>query len=163
MPEKKKIGVRFVERGNKVLMKQDHPDFMMDDREVLIQIGQLENAITKAEQQLEHSKQQQIQFQDGIKYNNDRLKDLKKFEKKMVIIQESKARVIFSEIKEECRKKVDKDYTPDDALTEDQNNKQKWRIYQQTVATHKRVAKELAPKIMQKMYYKEHILDKPWG
>jgi len=99
----------------------------------------------------------------NIELNTERLNDLKKFEPKMRAIQESKAKAIFEEIKEECKKLVEKEYKTDDALKEDDNNKQRWRIYQQKIATHEKSAAQLAPKIITKMFFKEHILDHPWS
>ena len=164
MPEeKKKLDIRFVDKGDKVVMKQDIPDVEMDDKTVMVEIDGLQNAVEKGKLQLDQVKIQQTQIEEGIKQNSERLKDLKRFEDKMSTVQESKAKTIFEEIKEECRKKVEKEYTTDDALTEFENGRQKWRIYQQTIATHKRAAEELAPKIMQKMYYKESILNDPWN
>ena len=156
------ISVRFVEKGDKVIMKQNHPNFEMDSREVMIQIDQLRNVITKTEAQIENS----IKTIEAGKENNivhgERLKSLEKFEPKMMEIQMSKAKILFEEVKVECKELVEKEYKTDDALTTDMNNKQRWRIYQQKVATNEKVATQLAPKVITKVFYKDSILDHPW-
>lgn len=164
MPEEKKIDTaRFVDKGDTVVMKQNRPeDLVLDSKDLLVALESIKDAITKEETKIQTLKQNIKDSERFIEGNSVRVKELSKFEEKMRIIQESKAKTIFEDIKTECCKKVENEYTEDDALTEDMNNKQKWRIYQNIIATHKRVAEELAPKIMQKMYFKDHILDHPW-
>ena len=162
MAEKKTIEVRFVEKGDKIVMKQNYPNFEMDSREVMVQIDQLRNGIQKTKDQIANSETQVKNFKESIVINEERLKALEKFEPEMMAIQESKAKAILQEIKVECKELVEKEYKTDDALTEDMNNKQRWRIYQQKVATHEKAATQLAPKVITRFYYKESILDNPW-
>ena len=168
MPEEKD-SIRFVERGDKILMKQDAPkDFEMDSRELLIQIDQLEGVITKTKAQMEQMKANIEHGEKSIKTNTKRLNTLKKFQVKMTVIQESKAKALFNEVKKECEERVRKEYKYDQALIEADNKVQMFAIYQKYIATHPRVAKELAPKIIKRMYYidretgKENILDNPF-
>ena len=162
MPEEKDT-VSFFEKGDTIVMKATKPDdFVMDSKELLIQIKSLEDIIDKIKKQEIQLKANLVHGAKTVEGNQGRLNKLKKFEAKMVAIQESKAKAIFNDVKEECRKKVEEEYKEDRALTVENNKAQKWRIYQQKIATHERVAKELAPTIMQKMYFKESILDNPW-
>ncbi len=164
-----KDSLRFVERGTDVVLKQDKPeDLVMDSKQVMIQIKAFEDAISKTEGQIKQMKATIIHGEANIKGNQKRLKEIKKFEPKMLAIQESKARAIYKDIKAEIEKKVREEYIYDKALIESDNKVQMFAIYQKYIATHERSAKELTPAIITKMYYvdrenkKESILDNPF-
>ena len=168
MPEEKD-DMRFVERGSEIVMKQGKPeDIVMDSKEVLVQINILEGTIDKIKEQMKQMKANLIHGEASIKGNQGRLNAIKRFEPKMISIQESKARTIYNDIKAEVEKKVRDEYIYDKALIDADNKVQMFAIYQRAIATNPRVAKELAPKIITKMYYvdrknkKEDILDNPF-
>ena len=160
--EKKKVEVSFEESGNKVIMRQNHPLFEMDSRELLVQIDNIENAINNSTAQIEKIHTQIKLIQEEIEENHRRLKELKKFEGKMLNIQESKAKTIYAEIKEICKKEIEEEYKYDKALTEEQNKCQMYALLQRKIGTNKKAAEELAPKIIQRLYFKESIIENPF-
>ncbi len=163
MAEPQKTELSFQEKGDKVVMKRDIPNFEMDSREVLIQIDTVETSITNAEKKIEQMKGQIENGKKHIEENQKNLKKIKRFEEKMTDIQESKAKAIYEEVKERCRMEVEKEYVEDEGSTQDSHNHQKYVLYQRKIATCERSAKELAPKIMQKFYFKEKcIIENPF-
>ena len=163
MAEKQKTELSFQEKGDKVIMKRDIPNFEMDSREVLIQINTVETAITTAETKIEKMTEQIEQGKEHIEENQKNLKKIKRFEEKMTAIQGSKAKAIYNEVKERCRMEVEKDYVEDEGSTSDSHKHQKYVLYQRKIATCERSAKELAPKIMQQFYFKEKcIIENPF-
>ena len=169
MLEEKKDTIRFVEKGDKVVIKTETPENVeLDSKGVLIQIKAFKDTITKTEGQMEQIKANLIHGVATIQGNQRRLKEIMKFEPKMRAIQESKAKAIYNEIKAEVEKQVRDEYIYDKALIEADNKVQMFAIYQKAIATNTRVANELAPTIITKMYYvdrenkKENILENPF-
>ena len=162
MPEQPKTEFTFQEKGDKIVWKSDVPNIEMGSREVLVQINQIEKQLTNADLQMEKMKQQIELGKENIAENIKNLNKLKRFEEKMTKIQESKAKAIYEEIKDECRKKVDKEYKHDEGLTPTHNKHQKYCLLQKTIAPHKKAAEELAPTIITRLYFKDSIIRNPF-
>jgi len=163
MTEKIQEKISLKEEGAKIVMTKESPKIEMNSKDVLIQIKSIRDAIEKNNGQIETMKKNIPLLENANEENNKRLKMFVKYEQKMINIQQSKAKAIYGDVKDECKKKIEAEYKNDTTLTEEQNKQQMFRQYQNSIATHKRVADELSPPIMSKMYFTESIIENPWG
>ena len=76
--------------------------------------------------------------------------------------QRSKIKVIVDEIKKEAFTKVETGYDFDKIYTEEQNKLQMFRQYVQYIATHEKIASEIAKSVIQEMLFVNCILDNPF-
>lgn len=161
MPEGK-AEISFQEKGDKVIFKRNIPNVELDSKDILVQINTLEKGIEKTNLQVKNFAMQIKTANEATEENEKNLKKLKRFEEKMLKIQVSKAKTIYLEIKDECKKKVQEEYKHDEGLTAGHNKHQMYCLFQKSIATHPKAAKELAPKIITKLYYKETIIENPF-
>lgn len=162
MPEAQKTEMNFQEKGDKVIWKRDIPNMEMDSRQVLVEIDSLEKGIEKTKLEVQNFEMQIKNAKEVTTENLANLKKLKRFEEKMTKIQESKAKAIYEEVKDACREAIEKEYKHDEGLTPKHNKHQKYCLYQKKIAIHEKAAKELAPKIITRLYYKESIIENPF-
>ena len=148
--------------GNEVIFKRQIEPEKLKSSDILNIIHQLEGSIVKYEDQMSKLKSQIEQIPSLIEETNKRLKDVKKYEEWAISVQESLARTLFAEVKEECQKNIEDSYKYDNFLTEEQNTLQKYHQYRQAVATHEKIGPVIHPSINKKMFFTECIVENPW-
>ena len=153
----------FKEEGSTVVVKQEMPKRIMNSKDVIEQLGSLNKQEMQMIAQIQKFKDDIPPHESMLEEVQKRIKDLGKFKDKMMSIQVSKVKVIYNEIKDEVIKKVDKEYKANVVLGDAQNDRQKLIKLQHLIATHPKMAEEIAPTIIREYLFIDSIIEDHWG
>lgn len=153
---------RIIRDGGKIVLKENVPDRDITPKFILEQIKGINDAIQKSKDAIEQAYRNIPIYQDTIEQNEKTLKEFKHHEAWALEVQHSKAKMLIDELKDEIYLKVQVEYKMDPVLTDEQNDLQKFMLYQKYLSTHPKVAAELAAEIMMQDFYTDCIIENPW-
>jgi hypothetical protein len=152
----------YHKEGVNVVVKTDVPKLVLTPKNIIERIDWLRNSIARNEAQITQLKQQLEQGEKNSDELMRSLKEIQKYEKEALIVQESKAKAIYEEVKDECFKQVNEEYKEDKSLDERGNKMQKYHLYERKISTSEQAKNELAPRIIKKYYFTDSIIDNPF-
>lgn len=152
----------FVRRGNVVEMKTDTPKNELTDFNVLMELYQLEGTIAQNKQSIAQAEQQVAKLKHDNELLLDLLKKLRKHEDWAKELQESKARAYIDENKQRFIDEINSSYEYDEALTQEGNKIQKFKMLQDRLGKNRELQGKLAPQILSSFIYKGGYLTNPW-
>jgi len=157
---------RYFAEGNKVNLKIDVPDQELSSKDVLVLCSDYRNKISQGEQQLEQIKanaKQEVLIQSDIDRVKSELLKLERFEVRMRDLQESRAKALYDDHHKGMIEQIDAGYKWDKSIPDSTNHLQKYQQLQRKISTFPTVAEQLAPSVIQKMFFKECFFDNPWS
>lgn len=159
---------RLVQKGNKIVLKQDVPDIEFTDKQIVERVDHYQKEIAKCDSDLAQAEQVIKNVTDQKERLQAPLKDFEKFHEWALKNQKLKAKEYVDRLLPKLKEEIDADtvVTHDDGLTEEQELKQliavKYRKLQQKLATHPDVASSLASITIRDLYYDDSIIPNPW-
>ena len=158
----KEENISLTQKGTVVVMKQDVPDKELNSKDILDAINELESAIDQLQSKLKQTEASIPVMKDNIEKNTKMFSKVSFHKDWANKIQDSKVKAIVDEIKEECFNQVNETYKIDPTLTDEQNARQKYRLYLAAMSKSKRIVEEINTKIMQREFYIEPKIPNPW-
>lgn len=161
--------IRFVEKGNKIVVKRTVPDRELSYKDVVETLAAVDNKkaefeknIVEMRDDIEKAQENIKNFEEAIKTNKERRKDLAKFEEKANMYQEKLLFEKISQLKDKVAEDIKTKYNYDQALTAEQNEAQLFAQYQKTIATHEDIVSTVAVSIIRQVLYKTDKLESPF-
>ena len=154
---------RLVRRGDKVDVITSVPKTEMTALDLLLSIDQLQKVISKTESDMAQMRDNLVRMEQSVVNNKETIKKFEKHADWARGVQESLFKVVVESLEQEVFEKVEKLYKVDEALTTEQNNKQRYHQYRQYIATHNKMASAVAPEIVSVKLFEENYLKNPWG
>ena len=150
------------QKGNVIVVKHYIEDEELRPKTVLEHISTLTNNIKQQEGQIVQLRTNIEKIVERIEVQREDLRKLQKFEDWANNIQDTKVRVLIDEVKNDIIEQVNKEHVMDSALTEEENNKHKFRMYQNKLATHSRLSEEISNQMLMDYVFKSNKLENPF-
>jgi len=157
---------KYVADGDKLILKTEVANQELSAKDVVGICDSMRTQIETGEQQkkqITQSYEQLPKLEGQLEKAKAELSKLEKHESRMLSMQESRAKVLYELYAEAAIKEIDESYVWDKSLPYSTNILQKYQQLQRKISTTPRVADELAPSVIQKMFYKECFFDNPWA
>lgn len=161
--------VRFVKKGNKVVVKQEIPDTELSCKQVLENLAsvdakrqEFEKNIAELKSQIRNFENDIVSYEEAIKTNDERRKDLAKFESWALEYQEKLLKQKVVDLSSEVFELAKKDYVFDEALTKEANEGQLFARYQKFMSIHKEISDNVAQSVINEHLYKTNLLGNPF-
>jgi len=153
---------KLVRRGENVEVVTNIPTQKLSSMDVLFNITQLQKEIVNAEQQINQMEENITRMNQAVKNNKEMMAKFQKHANWARQVQESIFKSVVEQVEQECYEKVEKTYNYDEALTEEQNNVQKYHQLRQFIATHSKMSEKVVPEVAQTKLFEENVVKNPW-
>jgi len=160
MNEERKMVLDLKKEGNKIIASQVFKDQELTDKNVLDNISEFEAKVSQLQGVVSKAKTDGANAELEIPKIVEVLNKFVKFKEWAIGLQESKCRVAVEEHLESVIKKIDESYVNDPALTTIQNNLQKYKQSQQSLANI--VGPNVNSVVWRKAFFLEPIFMNPW-
>ena len=152
----------FHQKGAVVIMSTIVKDEELTDKEVMESIDGFDKRIEQAHSQILQMEEQIKTVQKQVEDLEIARKKIKKFEEWALEHQLAKVKNIVETELKGATTKIDETYKWDQALTDEQNKRQKYAQLQRTIATTPSARDLLAPEIIKKYMFEESIIVNPF-
>lgn len=159
----------FKKIGVKVIVKNSIEDTTLNAKEVLVSISSLRKNVETSMEDINKFKKNIFDSKQAIENTNKTivqterdLKDICKFEDWAKTLQLSLLKNLIEEVKDECFAIVTADYKVDNGISDEQNDLQKYRQYQQKIATHKKIPVVVSADLLMNYVFHDSMLEDPW-
>lgn len=157
------VNRRFVKKANVVVVKTDVSDTEINSMELINDITQIKSNIDQMRSQLEKVEEQKKGMLGNIEQTEESLRELMKFEKWAMEIQESKIKALVDENFEKCKAQVEAEYKYDDAMTKEQNNITKYQRIQRELGILPEIATTICKVVIHNKLFNNCIFKNPWA
>lgn len=152
----------FHREGDVLVIKQVAPTQELNSQQIIMNIDAVQGELDRLQDEI---KQAEFTIEDRktrLEHSSSILKELKRHEEWALAIQTSKIKAVIEEVADECRTKVEANYTYDPALEAWQNDAQRFIQYRQYIAHHPKMVEAVAPRVAKKELFEKVVLGNPW-
>ena len=114
----------FIKKGDKIIVKEVVPDIELSHKDVMTNIGGLQEKIMQTQQQINQFTMQTTELKRRVEDMTERLDKIKKFEDWAVEIQLSKLKAVLPEATKRVQERLCTEYKYDEGLSLEDNKKQ---------------------------------------
>ena len=153
---------RFVQKGNKIVIKENVPDIELTPKNVLNNIAYLNNALGKIDTQIQQSEATIKQGLEQQKNFAESLKGFMKWEQWATDIQISSLKHLIPEAVELCIPVVREKCAYDDTMNAKDNSMQFYNQLVQYVGRYDKIADEVDANIIKTYIFTKTMVENPW-